>query len=111
MKLLSVFGIGSHKILAKGTSVKGTVTAVHRSVLHVEKKPVRLLPNEKNTRYSHFITFSYIVDTVSYQGRLFVDLRCRCPQKGETIEVFYDPDKPQNYACYAFEPKTSPIGW
>ena len=104
MNVLRAFGIGSNTILSKGHSVQGTVTHVQQSCLHTIKKPVRLYPNENNTVFSHFITFEYSVDGQPYQGELFVDLRYRCPQKGEKIEVFYAPGKPQNYACYAFGP-------
>ena len=29
---------------------------------------------------------------------------------GEQIEIFYDPEKPERYACYAFGPAVKPIG-
>ena len=111
MKLFRIFGLGANKILVKNCSVTGTVTGVGRSYAYVVKKPVRLIPNESNTMYSHYIHFTYTVDNIPYTGKLFVSLRYRCPQKGEQIEVFYDPEKPQNYACYAFGPGTTPIGW
>lgn len=111
MKLFRMFGIGSDKILAQDCHTAGTVTLVRDSAIHVVKKPIRLYPNPSNTLYSHFITFAYTVDNQSYQGKLYVDLRYRCPQLGEKIEVYYDPRKPQNYACYAFGPGVTPIGW
>lgn len=111
MKLFRIFSIGADRILAKNHSVEGTVTMVQRSGIHVVKKPVRLYLNDTNTIFSHFITFRYSVNSIPYTGKLFVDLSYRCPQKGETIEVFYDPEKPENYACYAFGPAGSPIGW
>lgn len=111
MNLLRVFSIGTNRILEKGCSAKAVVTNVRRSYIHVVKKPVRLYVNETNTLFSHFIDFTYTVDQIPYQGRLYVDLKYRCPQKGETLEVFYDPEKPQNYAFYAFGPNINPIGW
>ena len=111
MNLFRIFGIGSAPILAKGCQTKGTVTAVRRSSLYVIKKPVRLYPNEKNTQFSHFITFQYTVGSVSYKGKLFIPPQHRCPQKGDVIEVFYDPDKPERYACYSFGPNVTMIGW
>ena len=111
MKLLRMFGIGAKKMLAKGYCVKGTVTMVEDSYIHVVKKPVRLSITPENTILSHFITFRYQVGDAAYTGKLYVDLRYRCPQKGETIDVYYDPEKPENYACYAFGPATKPIGW
>ena len=40
-----------------------------------------------------------------------MDLYYRCPQKGEQIDIYYDPEKPENYDFYAFGPATRPIGW
>ena len=111
MNIFRIFGIGARKILAKNHSVQGTVTGVCISRIHVVKKPVRLYVNEKNTIFSHYITFRYVVNETVYTGKLYVDLRYRCPQKGECISVFYDPDDPRQYACYAFGPGTFPIGW
>lgn len=111
MNVFRVFGIGANKILEKGQSVSGIITSVHRSYLYVVKKPVRLIPNDRNTMYSHYIFFDYIVDNITYSGKLYVSLRYRCPQSGEHITVYYDPEKPQNYACYAFGPGAMPIGW
>lgn len=111
MKLLRLFGIGADNILAKDHSTTGTVTMVRNSYLYVIKKPVRLYPNESNTRCSHIITFTYTVDAITYTGKLFLTPQVRCPQKNEKIEVFYDPEKPENYACYHFGPATNPIGW
>lgn len=111
MKLLRIFHIGADRILAKQHCVKGRVTMVQKSYLYVVKKPIRLYPNETNTLYSHFITFTYTVDSIPYKGKLFVSLNYRCPQKGERIDVYYDPDRPENYACYSFGPASRPIGW
>lgn len=111
MKLLRIFSIGSRRIMDKNCHTTAIVTAVGNSCLHVVKKPVRLYPNERNTLYSHYIFFTYTVDNVSYKGKLYVDLVYRCPQKGETIEVYYDPEKPENYAFYSFGPASNPIGW
>lgn len=111
MKLLCTFSIGADRILKKGCWVKGRVTMVQKSYLYVIKKPVRLYPNDCNTQYSHYITFTYTVDSIPYTGRLFVSPYYRCPQKGEMIDVYYDPEKPENYACYAFGPASRPIGW
>lgn len=111
MKLLRMFSIGAKKILEKNCCVKGTVTLVQDSYLHVVKKPVRFAVTPENTILSHFITFTYSVEGIPYSGKLYVDLRYRCPRKGELIDVYYDPEKPENYACYAFGPGVNPIGW
>ena len=111
MNLLRIFGFWSNDILSKNCCTKGTVTMVQISFIHVVKKPVRLYLNPSNTIYSHFITFTYTVDSIPYKGKLYVDLSFRCPHKGEQIDVYYDPEKPQNYACYPFGPNVDPIGW
>lgn len=111
MKLLRIFSIGCNRILAKNCFTEGTVTMVQKSYLYVVKKPVRLYINDSNTLYSHFITFRYVVENIPYTGKLFISLNYRCPQKGEKITVYYDPEKPENYACYAFGPAVRPIGW
>ena len=111
MKLLRIFGIGARRILAKDCSVEGIVTMVQKSYLYVIKKPVRLWINDSNTIYSHYITFRYVVDSIPYTGKLFISPNYRCPQKGDKIPVYYDPEKPENYACYAFGPAVRPIGW
>lgn len=111
MKLFRVFSIGADRILAKKCCTDGIVTAVGNSYIHVVKKPVRLGINEHNTLFSHYIFFTYTVNGLSYKGKLYVDLSYRCPQKGERIDVYYDPEKPENYACYAFGPAVLPMGW
>ena len=111
MNLLRVFGLWNHEILSKNHCVKGTVTMVQTSFIHVVKKPIRLYINPSNTIFSHFITFTYTVDNTLYKGKLYVDLQYRCPQKGEQIDVYYDPEKPQNYACYSFGLCANSIGW
>jgi len=111
MKLFSMFGIGAGKILAMDRCVRGTVTQVCDSYLYTVKKPVRLYPNSGNTLCSHIIRFHYSVDDIPYTGELFVSPNYRCPQKGETIDVYYDPENPKRYACYAFGPGSRPIGW
>lgn len=111
MNLLRVFHIGADRILAKNHSVPGRVTLVQRSCLYIIKKPVRLYVSDSNTLFSHYITFSYTVDQRKYTGKLFLGPRCRCPQKGEEIAVYYDLESPQNYACHYFGPAANPIGW
>jgi hypothetical protein len=111
MNILRVFGIGGKKILTKDRCVKGKVTAVRNSIIHVVKKPVRIGINESNTLFSHYIFFTYTVDNIPYKGKLYVDVNFRCPQKDEEIEVYYDPEDPSQYAFYSFGPSTKPIGW
>lgn len=111
MKLLSTFGIGTSKILAKNHCTTASVTLVQKSYLYVVKKPVRLYVNDQNTLYSHFITFRYTVAGILYTGKLFVSPYYNCPRKGDKLEVYYDPEHPEKYAFYAFPPASRPIGW
>lgn len=111
MKLLRMFSVGADKILGKNCCVKGTVTLVQDSYIYVVKKPVRIGITPENTAVSHFINFSYTVEGIPYSGKLFVNPYYRCPSKGELIDVYYDPEKPKNYACHAFDPKVNPFGW
>lgn len=111
MKMLRYFSIGTDRILAKDCHVKGRVTLVQKSYLYVVKKPVRLYINDSNTLYSHWIRFTYTVEGIPYQGKLFVSLNHRCPQKDEFIDVYYDPEKPEDYAFYTFGPAVRPAGW
>lgn len=111
MKLLRIFGIGADRILSHGCCVNGTVTAVQKTYLYVIKKPVRLYVSDSNTLHSHYITFSYFVDSIPYTGKLFISVNHRCPQKGEAIPVYYDPESPEKYACHSFGPAVRPIGW
>ena len=111
MKLFSMFGIGEDKILAMDCHVKGTVTMVQDSWLYVIKKPVRLYVNESNTKFSHWVTFTYTVDNIPYTGKRFITPYYRVPRKGEQIDVYYDPANPERFACYAFGPATNPFGW
>ena len=104
MNLLRLFGIGSGAILAKGNSVKGTVTHVYRCWwLRINTKPVRRFSGD-GAVYPHIMTFTYQKDGAGYTGRLWIPVRFRVPLKGETIDVFVDPDDPTKYACYAFGP-------
>ena len=111
MQFLSIFSIGANRILSKKHCTQAVVSAVSTSRIHVIKKPVRLHPNKKNTMYSNYIHFTYTVDNVPYKAVLYVDLAYRCPQAGEVIDVYYDPENPRRYACYAFEPNPNLIGW
>jgi hypothetical protein len=110
MKLFHIFGIGSKKILEQGYCVKGTVTTVQNSYIYVVKKPVRIGNNGNNSAISHFVCFTYTVEGIAYTGKLFVSPYYNCPVKGEQITVFYDPDKPENYACYSFGRKINLFG-
>ncbi len=105
MNLLRLFGFGSDKVLAKGFHVPGKVTKTYSCWwLKVNTKPVRLHSLD-GARFPHIITFAYTVDSIPYEGKLWVPYSLRPPQPGEEIPVYYDPDKPEHYACYAFGPR------
>lgn len=107
MNLFRLFGMGEAAIMAKNHSVQGTVSQVYRCWwLTVNTKPFRRYSGD-GALYPYIITFSYTVDSVPYQGKRYIPVRYRVPQKGETIDVFYDPDDPAKYACYAFGPGSS----
>ncbi len=111
MKLLRIFGIAKSRILEKDCCTEGIVTGVRNSRLYVVKKPVRIGISDRNTLFSHYITFTYQADSITYTGILFISLNQRCPQTGEKIDVYYDPENPEKYACYSFGPAVRPIGW
>ena len=111
MRFCHVFGIGARRILAKNCCVEARVTSVRSSALYVVKKPIRLCLNEKNTAYSHFITFTYRVGETEYPGKLFITPFYRCPAVGEIICVYYNPKNPEAYACHAFGPGIPQKGW
>ena len=102
MNLFRLFSIGADAILSKRCSVSGTVTKVYRCWwLKINTKPVRRYSGD-GAIYPHIITFDYQVEGVAYQGRLYIPVRYMVPKAGTEIAVYYDPDKPQRYACYAF---------
>ena len=104
MNILRLFGIGSKAIFEKNTSVSGTVTQVYRCWwLRINTKPVRRYSGD-GAVYPHVITFDYQVDDIKYTGKLWIPVRYRVPSRGETIDIFIDPDAPAQYACYAFGP-------
>lgn len=102
MKLLRFFNIGADAILAKGCCVQTAVTKVSKCWwLRINTKPIRRYSGD-GAVYPHIIYFAYQVDGTDYEGKLWIPVRYRVPAVGETIAVYYDPKKPENYACYAF---------
>ena len=107
MNIFRLFGIGGSKIRRADCSIPGTITAVSRCWwITINTKPVRRFSGD-GAVYPSIITFSYQVDNVSYVGTLYIPYRCRVPQAGETIGIYYDPANPKNYACYAFGPAST----
>lgn len=104
MNFLKLFGIGSDAILEKHCCVKGKVTKVSRCWwLTVNTKPERRFSGD-GAVYPSIITFEYQVDSIPYTGKRYIPIRYRVPLTGESIDVYYDPEKPEKYACYAFGP-------
>lgn len=104
MNVFRIFGIGGDKIRAKKYSVPGTITDVSRCWwLRINTKPIRRFSGD-GAVYPSIITFSYVVDNIPYVGKLYIPYRCRVPQAGETIDIYYDPANPKKYACCAFGP-------
>ena len=102
MKLLRIFSVGADAILKKGHSVRTTVTKVHRCWwLRINTKPIRRYSGD-GAVYPHIIYFTYQVNGTDYDGALWIPVRYRVPAAGEAIEIYYDPEKPEKYACYAF---------
>lgn len=102
MDIFRLFGAGDSRVIREGSLISGTVTGVSRSYLYVIKKPVRLYPNESNTRFSHYVAFTYSVDGTTYTGKRWVSCRYRCPQVGEQIDLFCDSNNPRRWACAPF---------
>lgn len=104
MNVFRIFGIGGDKIRANNYSVPGTITDVSRCWwLRINTKPIRRFSGD-GAVYPSIITFSYVVDNIPYVGKLYIPYRCRVPQAGETIDIYYDPGNPKKYACCAFGP-------
>lgn len=112
MHFLRMYGIGEEHILNKGCSTDAIVIKVQRCWwIKIKTKAVRLYSSSENTAYPHIITFSYRVDGMTYEGKRFINIQYRVPQPGETVCVYYDPQKPEDYACYAFGPGITKIDW
>ncbi len=112
MNLLRVLGFGEARILGLGVYAPGLVTKVYRCWwMSVKTKAIRLYASNENTVHPHIITFIYTVNGIAYEGKRFIWIRHRCPQKGESFNVYYDPDDPRQYACHSFGPGITSISW
>lgn len=112
MGIFRVFGIGDSSIFRKGCITDGTVTKVEKVWwLKIKTKPVRLYATPDNTVFPYVITFSYSIQGVGYCGKRYIPVRYRVPERGEIIPVYYDPEKPKNYAIHALGPGITQIEW
>ena len=97
MKLLRMFGVGTTSAIA-GSETKGIVCKVSTCYwFKVNTKPVRTSASD-GAVYPHIIHFTYTVDDKEYHGKRYVQWNKRCPYKEEIITVYYEAEKPENYA-------------
>ena len=97
MKLLRMFGMGTTAAIA-GSDTKGIVYKVSTCYwFKINTKPLRTSASD-GAVYPHIIHFTYTVDDKEYHGKRFVQWNKRCPYKDEIITVYYESEKPDNYA-------------
>ena len=95
--LLSMFGLRTARAMAGGET-KGSVTAVKTCYwFKVNTKAVRAYASD-GAVYPHIIHFTYTVNNKVYNGKRYVQWNKRCPYEGEKITVYYEAQKPENYA-------------
>ena len=93
MKLFRMFGIGTTAAIA-GSKTEGIVCKVSTCYwLKVNTKAVRASASD-GAVYPHIIHFTYTADHKEYSGKRYV----HCPYEGEKITVYYEAEKPDNYA-------------
>ena len=98
MSLLRKLGVGSEKIIAQNNRVRGFVTSSETCwMFKVNKSAFRTHPLD-GAAFPHFIRFTYIVNGTQYTGGRFFDAFTRCPDVGETIQVYVDGGDPAKYA-------------
>jgi len=111
MNLFRIFGFNEDKILQADHHTEGVVTDVKRCWWRRFKtNHARLYASDNNTAYAHIITFRYYVGDALYMGKRYIDIYYRTPDIGESFPVYYDPKKPEDYACYSFGPGPVLIG-
>ena len=98
MGILRALGVGSQKIAAQGNRTVGVVTSAETCwMIKVNKSAFRAHPLD-GAAFPHFIRFTYIVNGTQYTGGRFFDAFTRCPDVGETIQVYVDGGDPAKYA-------------
>ena len=103
MSILTTFHLGngekiSEKIISENERTTGTITAVKTCWwIKINTKAARLHALD-GAKFPHIIHFTYTVNGAAYQGSSCVDWHLRCPNKGETVTIFYDKDDPAQYA-------------
>ena len=97
--LLDIFGIGEKRVKAMHAIVTGRIVSVERCWwLKVNTKPVRRHSFD-GAVFPHMAEFVYEVDGIQYRGKRYVSYRLPAPWVGQTVKVWYDPQRPQHYAA------------
>ena len=103
MSLQTTFHLGNgkraaEKIVSENKKTTGTITAVKTCWwIKINTKAARLHALD-GAKFPHIIYFTYTVNGAAYQGSSCVDWHLRCPNKGETVTVFYGKNDPAQYA-------------
>ena len=103
LSILTTFNPGngkkiSEKIISENKKTTGTITSVKTCWwIKINTKPFRRHALD-GAKFPHIIYFTYTVNGSAYQGSSCVEWYLRCPNKGETVTVFYDKSDPAQYA-------------
>lgn len=88
----------NQKLILEDHRAVGTISAVKTCWwIKINTKHVRMHALD-GAKFPHIIYFTYDVNGIAYQGCSCISYYLRCPNKGETITVFYDKDDPARYA-------------
>ena len=99
MGMFQMLGLDDKRILTGDYCTDGKVTEVKTCHwLKVNTKPIRT-NHLDGAKFPHIIHFTYCVNGTQYHGSRFVNWNHRCPVKDESITVYYDSEKPENYAA------------
>jgi len=98
MNILQLLGFGSKKLISQGTAIRGNVVGVQKCWwIKINTKPIRSHALD-GALFPHIITYEYDVSGNKYCGKQMISAYARCPQKYESIQVFYDPARPEKSA-------------
>ena len=88
----------NQKLALENNKATGTIMAVKTCWwIKINTKSVRMHALD-GAKFPHIIYFTYNVNDIAYQGISCVSYYLRCPNKGETITIFYDKNEPAQYA-------------
>jgi len=98
MSIMKLLGLGSKKLISRGTAVRGNVVGVQKCWwIKINTKPMRSHSLD-GAIFPHIITYKYDVSRKSYCGKQMISAYAHCPQVNESIQVFYDPSHPEKSA-------------